>query len=145
MSQISRNSLDQAYSTRSSRATCCPWRHLKWWECQDKMRKQFLKLTSYLFMKICVALLLRFVVVWLKSRDISLSFKLRLLQTFTVTINLSLLNMIYRQIGEIIHVIICLSIFYCCTVHCGIYILFTHQQIHFLLNLEKFKFTWKYT
>ena len=25
------------------------------------------------------------------------------------------------------------------------YILFTHQQIHFLLNLEKFKFTWKYT
>ena len=25
------------------------------------------------------------------------------------------------------------------------YILFTHQQMHFLLNLEKFKFTWKYT
>ena len=24
-------------------------------------------------------------------------------------------------------------------------ILFTHQQMHFLLNLEKFKFTWKYT
>jgi len=24
------------------------------------------------------------------------------------------------------------------------YILFTHQQMHFL-NLEKFKFTWKYT
>ena len=23
----------------------------------------------------------------------------------------------------------------------GIYILFTHQQMHFLLNLEKFKFT----
>ena len=30
---------------------------------------------------------------------------------------------------------------YCCTVHYGIYILFTHQQIHFLLNLKKFKFT----
>ena len=25
------------------------------------------------------------------------------------------------------------------------HILFTHQQMHFLLNLEKFKFTWKYT
>ena len=25
------------------------------------------------------------------------------------------------------------------------YILFTHQQMQFLLNLEKFKFTWKYT
>ena len=25
------------------------------------------------------------------------------------------------------------------------YILFTHQQMHFLLNLEKFKITWKYT
>ena len=31
--------------------------------------------------------------------------------------------------------------FYCCTVHYGIYILFTHQQMHFLLNLKKFKFT----
>ena len=31
--------------------------------------------------------------------------------------------------------------FYCCTVQYGIYILFTHQQMHFLLNLEKFKFT----
>ena len=28
---------------------------------------------------------------------------------------------------------------------CFIYILFIHQQMHFLLNLEKFKFTWKYT
>jgi len=28
--------------------------------------------------------------------------------------------------------------FNCCTVHYGIYILFTHQQMHFLLNLEKF-------
>ena len=28
--------------------------------------------------------------------------------------------------------------FYCCTVCCGIYILFTQQQMHFLLNLEKF-------
>ena len=35
--------------------------------------------------------------------------------------------------------------FYCCTVHYGIYIFFTHQQMHFLLNLEKFTFTWKYT
>ena len=35
--------------------------------------------------------------------------------------------------------------FHCCTVHYGIYILFIHQQMHFLLNLEKFKFTWKYT
>jgi len=26
-----------------------------------------------------------------------------------------------------------------------LYILFTHQQIHFLLNLEKFKFTLEYT
>jgi len=34
-----------------------------------------------------------------------------------------------------------LVFFYCCTVHYGIYILFTHQQMHFLLNLEKFKFT----
>jgi len=24
-------------------------------------------------------------------------------------------------------------------------ILFTHQQMHFLLSVEKFKFTWKYT
>ena len=31
--------------------------------------------------------------------------------------------------------------FYCCAMHYGIYILFTHQQMHFLLNLEKFKFT----
>ena len=30
--------------------------------------------------------------------------------------------------------------FYCCTVHYGIYILFTHQQMRYLLNLEKFKF-----
>ena len=30
--------------------------------------------------------------------------------------------------------------FYCCTVYYGIYILFTHQQMHFLLNLEKFIF-----
>ena len=35
--------------------------------------------------------------------------------------------------------------FYRYTVHYGIYILFTHQQMHFLLKLEKFKFTWKYT
>ena len=26
-----------------------------------------------------------------------------------------------------------------------VYILFIHQQMHFLLNIEKFKFTWKYT
>ena len=26
-----------------------------------------------------------------------------------------------------------------------VYILFTHQQMQFLLNFEKFKFTWKYT
>ena len=31
--------------------------------------------------------------------------------------------------------------FYFCTVHYGIYILSTHQQMHFLLHLEKFKFT----
>jgi ribosomal protein S26 len=31
--------------------------------------------------------------------------------------------------------------FYSCAVHYGIYILYTHQQMHFLLNLEKFKFT----
>ena len=35
--------------------------------------------------------------------------------------------------------------FYCCTMHYWIYILFTHQQMHFLLNLEEFKFTWIYT
>ena len=29
--------------------------------------------------------------------------------------------------------------FYCCTVRYGIYILFTYQQMHFLLNLEKYK------
>ena len=29
--------------------------------------------------------------------------------------------------------------FYRCIVNCGVYILFTHQQMHFLLNLEKFK------
>jgi hypothetical protein len=34
--------------------------------------------------------------------------------------------------------------FYCCTVHYGIYILLTHQQMDFLLILEKFKFTCKY-
>jgi len=32
-------------------------------------------------------------------------------------------------------------LFYCCTVHYGIYIVFIHQKMHFLLNLEKFKFT----
>jgi len=31
--------------------------------------------------------------------------------------------------------------FYRYTVHYGIYILFTHQQMHFLLKLEKFKST----
>jgi len=35
--------------------------------------------------------------------------------------------------------------FYRCTMHYGICILFTHQQLHFLLNLEKFKFTLEYT
>ena len=35
--------------------------------------------------------------------------------------------------------------FYRCTVHYGIYILFIHQQFHFLLNLEKFSFTLEYT
>jgi hypothetical protein len=35
--------------------------------------------------------------------------------------------------------------FYLCTVHYGIYILFIHQQMHFLLNLEKFNFTLEYT
>ena len=34
----------------------------------------------------------------------------------------------------------CRSNFYCCTVNYGIYILFSHQQMRFLLNLEKFKF-----
>ena len=34
---------------------------------------------------------------------------------------------------------------YCCTVLYGIYILFTHQQMYFLLNLEKFKFILNYT
>ena len=29
--------------------------------------------------------------------------------------------------------------FYRCTVHCGIYVLYTHQYMHYLLNLEKFK------
>ena len=33
-----------------------------------------------------------------------------------------------------------IQMFYCCTVQYGIYILFTQQQMHFLLNLEKFKF-----
>jgi len=28
--------------------------------------------------------------------------------------------------------------FYRCTVHYGVYILFIHQQLHFLLNVEKF-------
>ena len=31
--------------------------------------------------------------------------------------------------------------FYCCNVHYGIYILFTHQQMHFLLSLETLTFT----
>ena len=31
-------------------------------------------------------------------------------------------------------------IFYCFTVHYGIYILFNHEKMHFLVNLEKFKF-----
>jgi hypothetical protein len=35
--------------------------------------------------------------------------------------------------------------FYCCTVHYGSYILFTHQQIQFLLKLEKFNLTLEYT
>jgi len=35
--------------------------------------------------------------------------------------------------------------FYRCTVHYEIYILFTHQQMHFLLNLEMFKFILEYT
>ena len=35
--------------------------------------------------------------------------------------------------------------FYCHTVYYGIYVLFTDQQMHVLLNLEKLKFTWKYT
>ena len=37
------------------------------------------------------------------------------------------------------------SSLYRCTVHYGIYILFIHQQMHFLLNLQKFKFILKYT
>jgi len=35
--------------------------------------------------------------------------------------------------------------YYRCTVHYWIYILFTHQKMHFLLNLERFKFILKYT
>jgi len=35
--------------------------------------------------------------------------------------------------------------FYHCTMHYGIYILLIHQQLHFLLNLKKFKFTLEYT
>jgi hypothetical protein len=31
--------------------------------------------------------------------------------------------------------------FHRCTVHCGFYILFTHQQMNSILNLEKFRFT----
>jgi len=31
------------------------------------------------------------------------------------------------------------------TFETGIYVLFIHQQLHFLLNLEKFKFTLEYT
>jgi hypothetical protein len=31
------------------------------------------------------------------------------------------------------------------TVHYGIHILFIHQQLHVLLNLEKFNFTLEYT
>jgi hypothetical protein len=38
-----------------------------------------------------------------------------------------------------------LNNFYCCTVQYGIYMLFIHQQMHFLLNLEKFKLTLEYT
>ena len=34
--------------------------------------------------------------------------------------------------------------FYRCTLHYCIYILFTHQQMHFLLNFEKLKFILKY-
>ena len=36
-------------------------------------------------------------------------------------------------------------VYYCCTVHYGIYMLFIHQQLHFLLNLEKLNFTLEYT
>ena len=36
-------------------------------------------------------------------------------------------------------------IFYRCTVHYGVYKLFIHQQLYFLLNLEKFNFTLEYT
>ena len=35
--------------------------------------------------------------------------------------------------------------FYRCTMHYGIYILVIHQQLHFLLNLEKFNFTLEWT
>jgi len=35
--------------------------------------------------------------------------------------------------------------FFPCTMHYGIYIFFIHQQLHFLLNLEKFNFTLEYT
>jgi len=35
--------------------------------------------------------------------------------------------------------------FYRLALHYGTYILFTHQQLHFLLNLEKFNFTLEYT
>ena len=43
---------------------------------------------------------------------------------------------------EIVHTLLNTDVnIYCCTVHYGIYILFTHQQMRFLLNLEKFKFT----
>ena len=35
--------------------------------------------------------------------------------------------------------------FYCCTVHYEIYMLFINQKLHFLLNLETFKFTLEYT
>jgi len=38
-----------------------------------------------------------------------------------------------------------LNNFYLCNVHFLIYILFTHQQMYFLFNLEKFKFIIKYT
>ena len=35
--------------------------------------------------------------------------------------------------------------FYRRTVHYGIYILYIHQQLHVLLNLEKFHFALEYT
>ena len=34
---------------------------------------------------------------------------------------------------------------YRCTVRCGIYILFIHQHLHFLLIFDKFNFTLEYT